>query len=77
MFLIHGIALVDLDYPTVACVLGSRVSAPSDVLYENEDLYEDGGCMRICIRTRVIRLMLEHTRTHMGDCTYTGLWPSR
>jgi hypothetical protein len=34
-----------------------HVSASSDVLYENEDLYEDGGCMRICIRTRVMRLM--------------------
>jgi hypothetical protein len=22
-----------------------------------------------------MRLMSEHTRTHMGDCTYTGLSP--
>jgi hypothetical protein len=35
-------------------------------------LYEDGGYMRICIRTRVMRLMSEHTCTHMRDCTYTG-----
>jgi hypothetical protein len=34
-----------------------HVSASSDVLYENEDLYEDGGCMRICIRTRVMHLI--------------------
>jgi len=31
--------------------------------------------MRICVRTRVMRLMSEHTRTHMRDCTYTGLGP--
>jgi hypothetical protein len=35
----------------------NETQASSDVLYENEDLYEDGGCMRICIRTRVMRLM--------------------
>jgi len=29
--------------------------------------------MRISIRTRVMRLMSEHTRTHMEYCTYTGL----
>ena len=35
----------------------SEVSASSEVFYENEDLYEDGDCMRIWIRTRVMRLM--------------------
>jgi hypothetical protein len=34
--------------------------------------------MRICIRTRVMRLRsIEHTPTHMGDYTYTGLRPWR
>jgi len=43
---------------SVACVLALEVSAPSDVLYENENMYEDGGCMRISIRTKVMRLLL-------------------
>jgi hypothetical protein len=48
---------ITISIYTVACVLGSWVSVSSDVLYEKVDLYEDGGCMRTCIRTRVMRLM--------------------
>jgi len=63
---------------SVACVLGSWVSASSEVLYENEDLYEDGDCMRICIRTRVMRLMLDRAYAYAYGRLYIyGLWPSR
>jgi len=56
-----------------------------DGLYENEGLYEDGGLyedmtcirIRIRIRIRVMHLRLVHARTHIGDCTYTGLGVSR
>ena len=63
---------------SVARVLGSSVSATSDVLYENEDLYGDGGCMRICIRTRVMRLMSDRAYAYAYGRLYIyGLWPSR
>jgi hypothetical protein len=63
---------------SVACVLGSCASVLSNVLYEKEDLYEAGGCMKICIRTRVMHLRsVEHTCMHMRDYKYTGLRPWR
>ena len=50
----------------------------SEVLYENEDLYEDGDCMRICIRTRVMRLMSDRAYAYAYGRLYIyGLWPSR
>ena len=56
----------------------SEVSASSEVLYENEDLYEDGDCMRICIRTRVMRLMSDRAYAYAYGRLYIyGLWPSR
>jgi len=62
----------------VACVLGSWVSASSEVLYENEDLYGDGDCMRICIRTRVMRLLSDSAYAYAyGRLYINGLWPSR
>ena len=58
--------------------LDREVSASSDALYENEDLYEDGDCMRICIRTRVIRLMSDRACAYAYGRLYIyGLWPSR
>jgi hypothetical protein len=53
-------------------------SASSEVLYENEDLYEDGDCMRICIRTRVMRLMSDRAYAYTYGILYIyGLWLSR
>jgi len=53
------------------------VSASSEVLYENVDLYEDGDCMRICIRTRVMRLMSGSAYAYAYGRLYIyGLWPS-
>jgi hypothetical protein len=39
-------------------------------LYENEDLYEDGGCIRICIRTRVMCLMLDGAYVYAYERLY-------
>jgi len=53
------------------------VSASSEVLYENIDLYEDGDCMRICIRTRVMRLMSGSAYVYAyGRLDIYGLWVS-
>jgi len=61
----------------------SEVSAPSDVsascevLYENVDWYGDGDCMRIYIRTRVMRIMSGSVYAHAYGRLYIhGLWPS-
>jgi len=56
----------------------SEVSASSEVLYENENLYEDGDCMRIYIRTRVMRLMSDRAYAYAYGRLYIyGHWPSR
>jgi hypothetical protein len=39
-------------------------------LYENENLYEDGGCVWICIRTRVMRLMLDGAYAYAYERLY-------
>jgi len=69
------------------CCLNIGVRAPvvvpyfvvlSAVFYENEDLYGDGDCMRICIRNRVMRLMSDRAYAYAYGRLYIyGLWPSR
>ena len=58
-------------------LLHVSLSISSEVLYENEDLYADGDCMKICIRTRVIRLMSGSAYAYAyGRLYISGLWPS-
>jgi len=50
----------------------------SEALYENEVLYENGDCMRICIRTRVMRLMSDRAYAYAYGRLYIyGPLPSR
>jgi hypothetical protein len=67
-----------MQHPMFPVYMDHEVSASSNVLYENEDLYEDGDCMTIYIRTWVMRLMSDRAYAYAyGKLYLYGLWPSR